>query len=220
MNLAASIALSIVSGVGGSILLLLPGWVLLTVYARGVKGPDLPERVFLLQTAFAGVFVHLVASPWTVWLGMQITSEGVERNVVGILTWILAVFILLPVIVGTAFSFASDYADQIRPRWLRQLLARVGISTSVRTSTAWTMAWRTLRKEVFVRVRKTDGSHVLGRFGEASLAAADPSRRDLFIEELWGADHDGWFLEPYPHTAGVWLNGEDIESVEFFEGID
>lgn len=220
MSLGASIALSIVGGIGGTILLLLPGWVLLTVYSRGARGPDVPDRVFVLQTAFAGVFVHLVASPWTYWLGRQLVSQGIDQEVAGILVWIFTVFIVLPVVVGTAFGFASDYADQIQPVWLRRLLARVGISTSVRTSTAWTMAWRTLKKEVFVRVRKIDGSQVLGRFGKSSLAAADPSLRDLFIEELWGADPDGWFLEPYPRSAGVWLKGDDIDSVEFYEGLD
>ncbi len=139
---------------------------LLIVYARGVKGPDVPDRVLLLQTAFAGVLVHLFASPWTFWLGWQLANEGVSREVGPIILWVFGVFFVLPIAGGAALSSASDFADRIQPRWLRRVLARIGISTSVRTSTPWTMAWRTLSKEVLVRIQRKDGSKVLGRFGE------------------------------------------------------
>jgi len=211
--------LEVIGGVGGSLVLLLPGWLLIAVYSRGTKGPDLPDRAYILQIAFAGMFVHIAASPWTYWLIRRLLADPTGQAIPTV-GWVAGVVVGMPVAFGLGFGYLADLGDAVGPQWLRGLAARMGISSAVRTSAAWTMAFRTLQKGVFVRVRRDDGTLILGRFGPGSLASSDPARKDLFREELWSADEDGWFHEMYPGSAGIWVAGDDIHSIEFYSGVD
>jgi hypothetical protein len=205
----------VVGAVGGSMVLLLPGWVLTSVYSRGVRGPDLPDKPFLVQTALAGALVHLLAIGWTVWVLRQLLASPSD-HLLAVTIWAVGVVLVLPSILGLLLALLADAAEHIRWSWLRWLVTRVGVPSSIRTPTAWTWAFRGITVGVFVRIRLTDGTLVLGKFGDQSLAASDTRVRDIFLEELWAADTDGWFCSRYPETAGAWVCGSSIATIEFF----
>lgn len=150
---------------------------------------------------------------WTVPLATQVIRDGPQSHIVEIAAWTLVVLIVVPTLVGAALALLADVRS---PRWLHRLLSRVGLSSSTRMAEAWNWVF-SRRLPAYVRVRLSDGRMILGWYGGRSFASSDPSLRDLYLEEQWVAD-EGRFREPYPSTRGVWLNGSEIVSVEFFGG--
>lgn len=57
---------TLIGGLGGTILLLMPGYVLGKVYSRGVRGPELSEQIFIATTAIGGVLTHALMLWWTI----------------------------------------------------------------------------------------------------------------------------------------------------------
>jgi Family of unknown function (DUF6338) len=212
-------AIDLVVGVGGSLLLLLPGWVLTTVYNRGVKGPDLSDREFVTQMAFAGVLVHLLAAPWTVRV-VQLAVSNAAGSWPELTAWGALVLIIGPAALGALLAWGSDQVTSLRPGWMRSVVTRFGVTTAVRTPYAWTWAFKLLTSERLVRVRLRDGTFVLGRLGLNSLAGSDPIRRDIYLEKVWSGDSDGWFHEPLAASEGIWLSGDDVVLVEFYRPKD
>jgi hypothetical protein len=63
-----------------------------------------------------------------------------------------------------------------------------------------------------------EGGYVGGKFGTTSAVAFWRDGHDLFLEEQWTVTKDGYFSaqsKQVPHTTGVWLSGDAIESVRF-----
>jgi hypothetical protein len=58
---------------------------------------------------------------------------------------------------------------------------------------------------------------VYGVYSERSFASSDSDRRDLYLEQQL-MQRDGWFAGAYPQTMGVWLSGDSIASIEFYDG--
>lgn len=193
----------------------------MTVYSRGIQGPALSDRAFFATTAIFGTIVHVIALPLTIDLGGKLLQDGPGPNLPETAAWVLIVLIALPTALGALFSWLSDISDEVRPTWLRDLLFRLGVSSSVRTTQAWTWAFmQQADSGKFVRVHLKDAgdSVVLGRYGILSGASSDPATHDLYLQELWEGDNDGWFVARQPGTTGVWIAGDQIKSIEFFAG--
>lgn len=72
------------------------------------------------------------------------------------------------------------------------------------------------RKEgYYVRVWLKDGQVVAGKYSVGSFASSDRERADLFLEEVWSVDADGYFLAAVPHSGGVWIAADSISRLEF-----
>jgi hypothetical protein len=69
---------------------------------------------------------------------------------------------------------------------------------------------------LLLRVTLEDGRVVGGFFGQDSLAGYTSQTRDLFIEERWSFDDDGWFQEPAQSSRGLWISEKQIQSVEAY----
>lgn len=96
----------------------------------------------------------------------------------------------------------------------------VGLASSIRTREAWNWVFRRQRRGAYVRIHLLEGPPILGKFDTQSFASSDAELRDLYIEELWSADTDGWFEEALPNSSDIWISGGQIASIEFFEGQD
>jgi len=97
-------------------------------------------------------------------------------------------------------------------------MRRLGLAASLRTGQAWDWKFRGFRPEhgAWVRVRLRHGQGaIVGSFGPGSVASANPRRRDLYLEETWTVDEEGEPVEAV--GAGVWISGDEILSIEFFE---
>jgi len=211
----------IVAGAFGTLLLLLPGWVLVTVYNRGTPAGKSPSAPTLVSgAAFGGVLIHLLFAWWTIPLLEATVKDGPTAHAGQIVFWVAMVVIIAPALLGAAFGKLSDWADQQTNRTLRALLYRLGVSSIVRTPDAWPIAFRAQTTGKFVRVtlKGTPPVTILGRYGANSAASSDSSRHDLFLQQEWLADSKGWFWQKAPGSNGIWLDGKQIQSVEFFEG--
>jgi hypothetical protein len=118
------VALGIVAGLGGSLVAISPGWVLLHVYLRGVKGPEPSERAYLAQLALGGLLVHLLALAWTLQLASALiqTQARAWLDVVG---WSACVLIIIPALLGAGFSWLSESVANLEPGKLRSVLTLI-----------------------------------------------------------------------------------------------
>ena len=97
----------------------------------------------------------------------------------------------------------------------------IGMSIDDRMPTAWDYAFRPGRPGAYVRVYlKNRDVPLAGKLGKSSLAGVSPGSHDLFLEEAWELDEDGWFAQSAPATRGLWVAGDQIEFVEMFHGSD
>ena len=206
-----------IGGLGGTILVLLPGYIIGAIFSRGIRGPAVAEKVFIAVSALGGLIVHLVALPWTDHLAHEIARGGVDAHIEQIAAWSFVVLIAVPALIGVGLAHASEATG---PRWLVAALREIGLTASVRTAEAWNWVFRKQATGVWVRVHLKDenGKSVLGKFSTESFASSDATLRDIYLEELWLPDDDGWFQAAYGNTQGVWISGDQIASIEFFEG--
>jgi hypothetical protein len=129
-------------GLGGTILLLMPGYVLSRVYSRGVRGPELAEQVFIATTGMGGVVTHILMLWWTIPLALDLRKavEGPNqaRDLLGLypwlLLWVLVVLFGFPAMLGGVAARAVD----VRVGPLFRLVEWFGVSTTRRTAEAWT----------------------------------------------------------------------------------
>jgi hypothetical protein len=200
-------------GIGATIVLLMPGYLLNSAYNRNRRGPAPSEREFVAGSAVGAIVVHLIALAWTVALITTVVDHGVRGREWQIGVWALVVLIVLPTLLGMGLAALTDVQ---RPVWLKTLLVRSGLSSAARTPQAWD--WVFSRGfPAYVRVRLTDGRTVFGLYSSRSFASSDSGGRDLYLQQQWMAE-DGWFTAPYPQSLGVWLSGGSIVSIEFYDG--
>jgi hypothetical protein len=201
------------AGIGATVVLLMPGYLLRSVYDRNRKGPERSERAFIADSATGSIVVHLALLAWTVQLAGRLIADGPVAHVVEIGLWAVVALVVVPVVFGVVLALVAEIRS---PAWLRALLVRSGLSSVARVSQAWD--WVFSRGfPAYVRVRLTDGRVVYGVYGEQSFASSESGQRDLYLQQHW-VEADDWFAEPYPQSMGVWLSGTLIVSIEFFRG--
>ncbi len=169
---------TLLGGLGGTILLLMPGYVLGQVYSRGVRGPELSEQVFIATTAIGGVLTHALMLWWTILLVNDI-RRAVDVGSIGslvslypvFLAWVLVVLFLLPAVIGGVAARITDTRDGR----LLTVVEWFGLSTAKRAAEAWTWIWGELSRNdegTWVKViLKDDEGAYLGPFGTNSLVS-------------------------------------------------
>jgi hypothetical protein len=140
---------TLIGGLGGTILLLMPGYVLGKVYSRGVRGPELSEQIFIATTAIGGVLTHALMLWWTILLLGDLRraiDAGSSAALVSlyplILGWVFVVLFLLPAFLGGLAARITDTRDGR----LLSIVEWFGLSTSKRTAEAWTWIWGELSR--------------------------------------------------------------------------
>lgn len=72
------------------------------------------------------------------------------------------------------------------------------------------------KKSCWILVNLKSGERIGGVYSDKSYSSAFPYKYQLYLEELWEIDADGYFIEPKNRTNGILIFGEDIKSVEFY----
>ncbi|MGR4879547.1 DUF6338 family protein [Streptomyces sp. LARHCF249] len=212
-ELAKNVITFLLTGIGSTVLFLMPGYLLGTTMGRGRQGPATSERAFIANVAVGSIVVHLMMLWWTTPLASDIVKHGPGGYVGQIAAWTVIVLVVVPVALGAGLSFLADVRH---PAWLHRLLVRIGLSSVTTISEAWD--WVFSRGfPAYVRVRLTEDRVVYGLYADRSFASSDLAHRDLYLQQQWTVE-DEWFAEPYPGSRGVWLNGSSIVSIEFFDG--
>lgn len=119
--------------------------------------------------------------------------------------------VVLPLVISEVGRWWRRSA-RLRPAALRALR----ISKAHGTPSGWDHFFGS-NTAALVRITLDDGRVVGGYFGEESLAAFPRKTQNLFLEERWELDGDGWFLRPAPSSLGLWLSHEHVISLEVYE---
>jgi hypothetical protein len=228
-------------GVGGTVVLLMPGYILSRALRRGVRVPDATDLIFVATTAIGGLITHILFLPWTLALAREITlvfntwadklnaiNASVAKGEISrvalpdlpyaeIALWTFIVLIVAPAILGSAIAFA---AARFSGPW-QGITDRLGLTPSLRPERAWTWTFSKLYDAnlgAWVRVRMKDEDKVyIGQFGDQSMASSDPANPDIYFQSFIVADATG---KPVSEVAapnkGLWIAGGEIVSLEFF----
>jgi hypothetical protein len=98
-----------------------------------------------------------------------------------------------------------------------KILARLDLDPSHATRSAWEH-WFSQRRPCLVRATLDDGRVVGGFFGDQSMAGYSRDGQDIFLEERWVLDDDGWFTgQPSDRTLGLYLPASAIVSLEVYD---
>lgn len=82
--------------------------------------------------------------------------------------------------------------------------------------TAWDYVFGK-REEYSVIVHFKTGNIIGGKYSIDSYTSSYPYSNDIYIEELWELDEDGHFLKSIKQSKGMWIRGDEILGVEFFD---
>jgi hypothetical protein len=126
-----------------------------------------------------------------------------------ILLGALALFVL-PILISETGRFWRS-STRLRPAALKVL----GISEAHSTPSGWDHFFGS-DALALVRVTLDDQRVVGGYFGSDSLAAYSEHSQDLFLEQRWELDEEGWFVRPAPASLGIWLPHDHIVSLEVY----
>lgn len=218
-------AATLLGGIGGTVLLVAPGYVMGRVYNRGVRGPELGDQAFLAAAALGGVLTHALLLWWTVPLWSEVlraVSVGASLSsavYLQIAVWTGVVLLVAPASIGAICAHVVDIEPRFR---IWRLLDIYNLTTTRRTAESWIWIFSRLhRSQVrrWLKVRLKDGRSYLGVFAGDSFASSDARVRDLYLQEWWDLNEIGQAVPPEQRTrnAGVWIHGEEIVSVEFYE---
>lgn len=126
----------------------------------------------------------------------------------GLVAFLVLLVLPAPEALGAWIWVKSDR----RLKWQR----RLGTNAVHRVPTSWDFAFDSEQSMLLV-VTLRDGNRVAGYYGTRSHSGYGTRTRDLFLEERWDFDDEGFVLAgPAPRNVGVWINADDIVAVEHY----
>ncbi len=214
---------TLLGGIGGTVLLFAPGYVLSRVFSRGVRGPELGDQAFLAATAVGGVLTHAMLLWWTMplWVSVAQTiragSLPAWNTYLEIALWAFAVLLAVPATLGAVWAHVMD----VEPKTpVYRALDLYHLTTARRVAEAWIWIFSRMHRRgarQWLKIRLRDGRTYMGFFAGDSFASSDARVRDLYLQETWDLNADGQPAAERTPNAGVWIHGADIAAVEFYE---
>jgi hypothetical protein len=194
----------------------LPGFITLIFRERlyVVRGQETPfER--LLSALFYSALIYGVLLTAAHICGLQ-KSDLVEfhngsKGLGDDLLASLAIFLLLPGVIAIIGSRWMK-SKSLRPR----VLGLFGSSDAHSITSGWNQLFSE-QGACLVRATLSDGRVVGGFYDEPSLAGYSEQTQDLYVNQRWELDDDGWFVQPAERSLGIWLPKESIVSLEIYD---
>lgn len=73
-----------------------------------------------------------------------------------------------------------------------------------------------LRKPFWIIATLKDGKKIGGLYGCESFASSAPAPEQLYLEQAWELNNDGYFERPRENTAGIMILADDVVTLELF----
>lgn len=70
------------------------------------------------------------------------------------------------------------------------------------------------RKPYWIKIVKTDGTIIGGKYSEKSFASSSPAPEQIYLEESWIVNDNGGFERVKNNSAGVIILSSDISHIE------
>lgn len=191
------------------LLLVLPGTVYQFVRTR-LRGPS-PDDAGALSRVLRALGVSaLLIAVYALVAGPQIAGllTRAQSQDLSTLRPLAALALLLLVLVPALLA-AGDHARRLKTLKPSKLLRAYDP-----TPRAWDDAF-TNRDPCYVRVLTADGRYIGGWYGEDSFVSSYPEPREIFLETAHLMDPDGKIGDEVPHSAGLYIRCDDVQSVEF-----
>ena len=166
---------------------LLAGYVVIIVRSRFVVGPRGKTSDFLIEAVILSLMVQLVVflvTPLLGWVSPRLSIHDLNEPYASEFTLFLEV-LLLPAVIGIVFG------RNLSAGWNNAVLRRLSMPVIHPVQRAHDFAFGNERKPCFVIITYDDGTVARGFFGEASLAASDKDRSDIYLERLYDEGADG-----------------------------
>ena len=189
---------------------LLAGYVVIIVRSRFVSGLRPKASELVIEAVLFSLINELTAIALGV-IGAQVL--GVPTPEDGTLWERLLFFakvLVMPALMGSLLGYTLTSGLK------NAVLRRLALPVIHPAQTGHDFAFGYNRSACFVIVSYFDGTTVAGYFGEASLAASDENRSDLYLERLYEIGDDGKWSQATPPRSGL-ISLKDVRSIEFLE---
>src|ERR1017187_5057112 len=207
------------------IVFMVPGYIWRTVEGQLVwLDRRLEWEKFALGLLARSTFIYLPWSPllYRAWTGRWYDTYPFQTAGLAVLF-----VLILPVVEGFIFGYARQRAwfdktaqwfskcvdNKFSPTWIKELLDFKRAEQN-NVPTAWDSVFTDI-KPCWVIVTLKDGSIVYGFLGQESYVSSDHEERDIFISHTVVKKENG--LEIVPNTAGVYINHDEIRTIEFIK---
>jgi hypothetical protein len=205
-----------VAEIAFAVTLILPGFLVVQLSERRrASRPAGGDLELVLRGLVYALIIQALAvlSTWLPHLIKGLSNGPFWAHASALALYALVVCIVVPTVTGLALGW-----------WLRKAEGRGGqlswfhYALGARDSRrAWDYAFST-HDGSWVRVflRSSDAGF-LGKLGKDSWVPQSPSQPDLYLQEVWPLDADGFANEEETrHTgSGMWIDGVEIARIEF-----
>jgi hypothetical protein len=172
-----------------------PGFISIMVYDLRVPGErrDFSKSIF---EAVAYSSLNFASLLWLIWI--------VRTGNLSPLSWYLCMFVLL---IGMPIVWPMLMLRIRRARWL-----------SKHITSPHPRVWDELSQRLpyWVIVYLKDERRIGGLYAGSSYASHSPAPPEIYLEETWHVDEKGFTGARVKSTAGVLIQGSDIQAIEFF----
>ncbi len=194
----------------------LPGFITLIFRERlyVVRGQETPfER--LLSALFYSALIYgallLVAHHCGLQKDDLVEFHDGEKPLGDDLLTAFGVFLVLPGAIAIIGSLWTS-SKWVRPRLLKLL----GSSEAHSITSGWNELF-SKQGASLIRATLSDGRVVGGFYDQPSLAGYTEQTQDIYVNERWELDDEGWFVQPAGRSLGIWLPKESIVSLEIYD---
>ena len=180
----------------------LPGYVIVRVINTLCPGRKNSDAVNLLKSIGYSV-INIALWGWLYRICIELNNKA----------WWYYLILTLAVLITSSITGLSigliRYCGIIR--WIILKIFKIQIEKPI--PTAWDNIFSSRKNGCWVIVSLGNGKHIGGRYSTKSHASSDQEYRDLFLEETYEVDENGW--KKIPDTEGVWISPNEIKKIEF-----
>lgn len=201
---------TLIKGVLIPLLAVGPGFVLAATYRRQRQSPDPSDPKFVATSLIASLLPHALLIRWTYEVIGDFDRRGFEAvTYATTIAWVFCLVGALPWMLGLILSWLVDAEG------LQGILGIFSWSRAARTRTAWAWAFSP-EVPAWLLVTTGDGQLRGGQYGEGAFASLELDDQDLYLTDPHVVDNAGQWTRM--NAQGLWIRGENIVSIEFYEG--